>query len=243
MLLAWITATFIYAAGTFLIVATLDPQELQGDDTPVATAGETFLDWLPQPLGLVLITAAALAAFASTANAGQLSASRYGLAMGRDGVVHGALAHIGRAGTPTYAILVTSGAMVLAILTLDVEQLAKLASAFQLLIFALLNLAVLVMREARLEGYRPGFRAPLYPYTQIFGLVVYVALIFFMGWLPVLASAAVIAVCIGWYLYRVRGQRHDGDPAINAVNPEQRIRRVASGPSSIAANRKTCIFL
>ncbi len=52
---------------------------------------------------------------------------------------------------------------------LDVEKIAKLASAFQLLIFALVCLAVIVMRESRIESYDPGYRSPGYPWMQIFG--------------------------------------------------------------------------
>ena len=47
--------------------------------------------------------------------------------------------------------------MILVLLLFDVEAVAKLASAFQLLLFFLLNLAVVVMRESKIEAYKPGF--------------------------------------------------------------------------------------
>ncbi len=43
-------------------------------------------------------------------------------------------------------------------LAYPVAAIAKLASAFQLLLSSLLNLAVLIMRESRMEGYDPGSR-------------------------------------------------------------------------------------
>jgi basic amino acid/polyamine antiporter, APA family len=49
--------------------------------------------------------------------------------------------------------------MILAILALDIEAIAKLASAFQLLLFSLLCLAVVIMRESGIDGYDPGYRS------------------------------------------------------------------------------------
>lgn len=45
------------------------------------------MDWLPNDLGLLLVVVAAVAAFASTGNAGIMSASRYPLAMARDQLI------------------------------------------------------------------------------------------------------------------------------------------------------------
>jgi hypothetical protein len=46
---------------------------------------------------------------------------------------------------------------------LIIARIAKLASAFQLLMFALICLAVVVMRESQIEAYDPGYRSPFYP--------------------------------------------------------------------------------
>ena len=54
---------------------------------------------------------------------------------------------------------------------LDPLKIAKLASAFQLFIFALECLAVIVMRESGLKSYDPGYRTPLYPYLPLFGIL------------------------------------------------------------------------
>ena len=66
------------------MVAVLDPSVLHSDLTPVATAAAEFFHWLPSPMGLILIVIAAIAAFASTGNAGILSASRYPADLGGD---------------------------------------------------------------------------------------------------------------------------------------------------------------
>ena len=204
MVLSLATATAIYCVGVFIMIAVLDADELRSDLTPVATAAQAFFDWLPEPWGLVLIVAAAIAAFASTGNAGILSASRYPLAMARDGLVTERLGSIGRFGTPVPAVVVTSILMIVVIVALDVEGIAKLASAFQLLLFGLLNVAVIVMRESRIPGYVPGYRSPLYPWVQIVGAVTPVFLIAELGPLAIGLTVVMIAGGVAWYAYYVK---------------------------------------
>ncbi len=204
MFLSLATATFIYCVGVFIMIAVLEPADLRSDLTPVATAAAEFFDWLPEPWGLVLVVAAAIAAFASTGNAGILSASRYPLAMARDHLVTQRFNSVGRFGTPVPAILVTAGLMIGVIVALDVEGIAKLASAFQLILFGLLNVAVVVMRESRIASYAPGYRSPLYPWTQILGIVAPVFLIAELGGLAIVLSLAMVFVGVAWYVYYVR---------------------------------------
>ncbi|MCG8420583.1 MAG: APC family permease [Proteobacteria bacterium] len=200
-----LSATGIYVIGVLVMVVVIEPSALRGDLTPVATAGQVVLDWLPAGyIALGLIVIAALAAFLSTGNAGIMSASRYLLAMGRDSLVPGRLATIGRFGTPTIGIVITSAVVVLCVATLDVANLAKLASAFQLLMFSLINLAVIVMRESRIVGYDPSYRAPLYPWLQIAGAVIPLVLIGELGHLAILFTAAVVAMCVAWYVWYAR---------------------------------------
>jgi amino acid transporter/mannitol/fructose-specific phosphotransferase system IIA component (Ntr-type) len=201
MVLSLLTATAIYVLGVFVMVSMLDAEALRSDLTPVATSGELFMDWLPEPTGLILIVVAAIAAFASTGNAGILSASRYPLAMARDRLVPSNFATLGRFGTPTLSILVTAGLMLLIIFGLSEEGVAKLASAFQLLIFALLNFAVIIMRESGIPSYAPGYRSPLYPWMQAAGIVIALLLIAEMGNLSILFTAAIVVAGIGWYFY------------------------------------------
>lgn len=206
MIISLALTTFIYVVGVFIIVAVLDPAALRADLTPVATAGETFLNWLPQPIGLLLIVLAAIAAFASTGNAGLLSASRYPLAMARDRLIPDFFAKLGRFQTPATAIITTSGLMILFILVLDEEGIAKLASAFQLLMFILINFAVIIMRESRIDSYDPEYRTPLYPWMQYFGMLTSLCLIIYMGLEAILFTLAMTVVCTVWYVYYARNR-------------------------------------
>jgi amino acid transporter/mannitol/fructose-specific phosphotransferase system IIA component (Ntr-type) len=200
MFLSLLTAAVIYTVGVYILVAVIPAEQFRADLTPVATAAAEFSQWLPGGMEVALIVVAAIAAFASTGNAGILSASRYPLAMARDRLVSPRFAVLGRYQTPTFSIVVTAVLMSAAILLLDIESIAKLASAFQLLLFALLSLAVVVMRESGIEGYDPGFRSPFYPWIHVFGFVAPFWLIAEMGEMAVLFSLGLVAVTVAWYV-------------------------------------------
>ena len=189
------TAIIVYAVGTTIMVGVLPANELAQDLTPVASAAEIiFGEW-----GKIAVTVAAVIAFASVANAGILSASRYPLAMSRDHLIPSKLAKLTARNIPHYGIAVTVALIILLVLTLDIARIAKLASAFQLLMFAFICLAVVVMRESQIEAYDPGYRSPFYPWMQIFGVFSPLWLIAEMGALPILFSLGLLTLGTVWY--------------------------------------------
>jgi len=209
--LSLLTATALYVVGVAIMVAILPSSELNADLlTPVYTSGEVFFNWLPYTLGPILIVVAAIAAFASTGNAGIMSASRYPLAMARDQLLPDGFAKIGRFKTPTRSIVVTVALMLIIIFVLSEEGVAKLASAFQLLIFALLNFAVIVMRESEIPSYAPGYRSPFYPWMQVAGIFIPGFLISEMGTLAIVFTGVVVLFGIGWYFYYARTVPREG---------------------------------
>ncbi len=201
MFLSLLTATTVYCLGVFVMTVVLEPAAFYEDLTPVATAADAFMTWLPGSTGMLLMVVAAIAAFASTGNAGVLSASRYPLAMARDGLVPRGLSKISAKGTPARAVVLTAVAMVIVLLLFDVAVVAKLASAFQLLLFSLISLAVIVMRESKLEFYQPGFNSPLYPWMQIAGVIIPLWLIWELGPTAIgFSIGAVVVAIIGFRL-------------------------------------------
>ncbi len=206
MILALATVGVIYTAGVAILVAVIPEQELWEDLTPVATAGDAVFGWLPGPIGVGLVVIAAVTAFASTGNAGILTASRYPLAMARDRLLWSGFDRLGRFGTPVLAVVVTSALMIVAIVFLDVERLASLGSSFLLLLFALINLSVIVMRESRTSSYAPGYRSPLYPWMQIIGVVTTFGLIFTLGTFYVVFVVVIVVLAVLWYRFYVRGR-------------------------------------
>lgn len=199
MMYSLATATIIYVIGVFIMVSLLDKDVFFSDLTPVATAGEVFMNWLPGKMGLILVVIAAIAAFASTANAGIMSAARYPLGMARDKLIPAYFGKLGKFQTPFYATVATTGLMVFLLLVFNVESVAKIASTFQLMLFGLLNICVIVMRESELKGYDPGFRSPYYPWVQITGLLFSLFLIIEMGFLSLFFTFLIIGASIFWY--------------------------------------------
>ncbi|MCZ6917685.1 MAG: amino acid permease [Gemmatimonadetes bacterium] len=216
MALALVTVMVVYVFGVFIMLATLGQDRLAMSLTPVADSAGAFFTWLPPRTGVVLMVVAAVAAFASMANTGILAASRYPLAMARDHLMPAPFATLGRFHTPVLATLTTGALVITVILILDVAQVAKLASALQLLLFGLINIAVIVMRESHIESYDPGFRSPLYPWMQIAGIAFPLILVAEMGWLASLFCMGLVAGSIGWYNHYARG-RLERDGAIYHV--------------------------
>lgn len=204
MILSLLATTIIYVGGVFIMVGVLPTTDFFRDLTPVWSASQAVFKWVPVKWGGLLIVGAAIAAFASTGNGGLMAASRYPMAMARDRVLPSFLSKIGRFKTPIYSILATSSLMIVFILTLSEEGIAKMASAFQLVIFILINFAVIVMRNSKIETYDPGYHSPLYPWMQVFGMVSSFLLIVYMGWGPALFSICVIAFSVFWYWYYAR---------------------------------------
>ena len=197
MLLALVTAGTVYVAVTAIMVLAVPEADLADDLTPVHTAGEGFL---PQPVGRWVIVAAAAAAAASTANAAVLSAARYPLAMARDQLIPSWFARVGRTGAPVRSVVLTGAAMVALILVLQSESIAKVASAFTLVVFALLNIAVLVMRRLPSEVYAPRFRSPLHPWLQVAGVLISIVLVAHEGGLALGFVLGLAIASILWWL-------------------------------------------
>jgi len=92
----------------------------------------------------------------------------------------------------------------MAIVLLDIESLVKTASTLMIILFILVNTSVIIMRESRIQSYRPKFKSPLYPYIHIFAIIAYSALIIDMGRVPLLITGAFIALSAAWFIFYVR---------------------------------------
>ncbi|MBN1447968.1 MAG: amino acid permease [Bacteroidetes bacterium] len=196
------TCLIVYLLATIVMVGVLPLNELSGDLTPVASVTNRVFG----RIGTAIVSLAALASFISVANAGLMSASRYPLAMARDHLLPRTLYRLNRKGSPVVAILLTSALVIATLLLLDPGAIAKLASAFLLIILALVSLAVIVMRESHIESYDPGYRSPLYPWMQILGIVTSVLLVATMGLLSILFILGLIIIALAWYAYFAKGK-------------------------------------
>lgn len=85
-------------------------------------------------------------------------------------------------------------------------MLATAGSVLHLIVYGLLNLALIVMREADPQGYDPDFEVPFYPAVPIVGAVVSFALIAYIEWCVIVLSVLFVAFAAVWYL--VYARRH-----------------------------------
>ena len=205
MILSLLVVSIFYCLVVFVTSGVLGGERLDHSLTPISDGAAVFLG---RP-GVILLSVAAVLAFVSTANAGIMAASRYPLALARDRLLPGVFAKVNtRFHTPHVALLFTGAFMIVA-LFLKLSMLVKVASSVLILTFLFSCLSVIIMRESRLQNYRPQFRSPLYPWTQLVGITGCILLLFGMG-LPALLASAVLIVfgfLSYWFYGRARTTR------------------------------------
>ncbi|NHN43245.1 amino acid permease [Halorubellus sp. JP-L1] len=205
--------TILYVAIVAVLVGITDPGSVAGSLTPVAVGAEATLG----QAGVVAVIVAAILALVSTANAGILSSSRYPFAMSRDKLAPPSLSTVSeRFGTPVTSITLTGGVLLALIAFVDILEIAKLASAFQIMVFALINVAVVAFREGNAE-YEPEFTSPLYPWMQIFGAVTGLGLLTQMGETALLGALVITLASIAWYFVYVRPRVRREGAATDAI--------------------------
>jgi len=202
MILAWFVVTVFYIVVITITVGVVAGNELAESSLPISLAAGKFMG----VAGFAILALAAIAAFVTTANGGILAASRSPMAMSRDRLLPSFLARLNlRFETPHNSILVTGVFIIIAIIFLDIESLVKTASTLMLILFILENASVIIMRESRIQSYRPKFKSPLYPYIHILAIVAYSVLIIDMGKVPLMISAGFIIFSAAWFfLYASR---------------------------------------
>ena len=202
LLAAVAVVTLVYTLLLVVTVGVLPQGVLRQSLTPVADGARQFMG---QP-GYVAITIAAMLAFITTANAGILSASRYPLALSLDKLLPAWVSRISaRRRIPTAAIVLTGG-FIAGSLFLELDILVKAASTVILTANLLANVSVIILRESRIQNYQPTFKAPLYPWIQIGGILLFLLLIVDMGYTTVEISAGLVLA--GILLYLVYGRKH-----------------------------------
>lgn len=198
MILSLFIMMTIYVFVAFVLVGNIPMGELKTDIKPIYTIanllGGSFIGYIAAGIGIVTLI--------SMANSGVLAASRFPFAMAIDKLLPEFMGKIhSKYLTPVVTIIMTCVAMGLVIIFLDVEKIAKLASAFMVMMFILVNACVIVLRETSAQWYNPPFRSPLYPFVQLFGIVSGVVLLVFLGLGPFMAVVGIFAIGIVIYFY------------------------------------------
>jgi amino acid transporter len=205
--------TLLYVAIVAVLVGVTDPGSVAGSLTPVAVAAEATMG----QAGVVAVILAAILALISTANAGILSSSRYPFAMSRDQLAPPSLSEVSeRFGTPLNSITLTGAVLLVLIAFVPILEIAKLASAFQIMVFAMINVAVVAFRQGSAE-YEPVFSSPLYPWMQIFGAVSGLLLLTQMGPVALGGAVVIVVASVAWYLFYVRPRVDREGAATDAI--------------------------
>ncbi len=201
MFWAFFVVISLYVIIVAVIIGTLPHTSLITTLTPVSSAAGVFAG----KAGIVITALSALMAFITTANAGIMSAARSPLAMSRDSLLPGFFGSLSRKyGTP-YVGIISTGAFILIIINaLHIEELVKVASAFMLLLFLLINVSLIVIRYSNLRNYRPTYKAPLFPYINIPAIIIYGILIVKMGTKTLFIMSLFILFSVVWYFIFIR---------------------------------------
>ncbi|WP_336327653.1 amino acid permease [Halovenus sp. HT40] len=203
--------TTIYALFLVVLLAAVPTELVSGNDTAVVESAELLFSQYGGfgvtfgVVGTGMLLFGGLLATASSANASILSSSRINFAMGREKIITPSLNTIHpRFGTPYRSIALT-GFLILVFLALgNLELLATAGSVLHLVVYGLLNLALIVMREAEPEGYDPDYEIPLYPVVPIIGAVASFALIAYIRLFVIGLCALLVVFAALWYFLYAR---------------------------------------
>ena len=207
MLISLFLITVVYVLVAIVLVGNVEASLLVNDIKSIYTLSQTLGgDAFGYAAGIVGVLT-----LLSMANSGVLASSRFPFAMARDKMLPDFLGSVSaKFMTPVYSIIVTAFIIGLAIIYLDVEKIAKLASAFKVLMFISVNLAVIVLRETNAQWYNPSYKSPFYPYVQIFGVVSGVVLLAYLGLLPLLSVLGVFVFGFITFLFYGRKTNRKG---------------------------------
>jgi len=201
MLISLFLITAVYVLVALVLVGNVEASALSTDIRPIYTlskvlGGETF-GYAAGVIGVITLL--------SMANSGVLASSRFPFAMARDKMLPGFFGTVNsRFLTPVNSIIVTCIIIGLAVFYLDVEKIAKLASAFKVMMFVSVNLAVIVLRETSAQWYNPKYKSPFYPYVQLFGIISGFVLLFYLGFMPIVSVAGIFV--LGFFIFLAYGK-------------------------------------
>lgn len=202
MIAALICVVFFYTIIIIIIFGTVDKTILSNSLTPISdSAKEMNIPLLPK-----IMAAMAVLGFSAAANTGIMGASRYPFALGRDRLLPEITGYISpKLGTPISGLIITAVLMIGAI-CLKIQVLVKTASSILILTYMFTCLAVIILKESKIQNYKPGFNSPLYPWVQIIGITGFSILLFSLGTLAFVTT--LILMLLGFFIYFFYGRKN-----------------------------------
>ncbi|MCK4537310.1 MAG: amino acid permease [Candidatus Krumholzibacteria bacterium] len=205
MILSLVTVTILYFLVVLVTTGVLDAGALSTSLTPISDGAFAFMG----TPGRLILGGAAILAFISTANAGIMAASRYPMALSRDGLLPVKISALGKRFRTPYVSIGITVAMMVFFIFLKLEVFVKAASAVLILTYLMSCLSLIILRESRLQNYKPVFKSPLYPWIQIAGIIGFGVMLAGMG-MPALVSSmaiVIVGIFVYWFYGRIRAGR------------------------------------
>lgn len=205
MILSLLVVGLLYTLMVFVTTGVLEPDKLSHSLTPVSDGAAVFMG----SAGKVALAIGAILAFLSTANAGIMTAARSLVPLAGDGLLPSLFGRINeRFGTPHNSLLITAFFIIIALLV-KLEVLVEAASVVLILTNILSCTSVIILRESRIQNYQPQFRAPLYPWMQIAGIIGFGFVLLEMGKEALAISFVLIisGLFVYWFYGRIRTNR------------------------------------
>ena len=204
MLTSLFIMTVIYGSVAFILTEFISPQDLKNDYRPIYTLAERltnnniYVGYSAAIIGILTLV--------SLVNSGVLASSRFPFAMAKDKLLPNYMTYLHpKYLTPVIAIAFTCFMMAIVVIYIDVIKIAKLASAFKITMFIAVNACVIVLRETGVQWYKPSYKSPFYPLTQILGIVGGFVLLFYLGMEPFIAI--IIISFLGSLIYIFYGKK------------------------------------
>ncbi|WP_277542111.1 amino acid permease [Haloarcula laminariae] len=220
MIAAVVTPTLMYVGVMFVSTGTLSIEVLANSQIPVADVATEFMG----SIGALAMIVGAVLATVSSANASILSAARVNFAMGRDQILVNWLNEVhDRFRTPYRAISATGIiTLVLIAIGVGIGTLAEVASFMYLVTYALVHVAVIVLRRANPDTYDPSFRIPgvLYPVVPVLGFVACLAILLQMNTVVQAIGAVITVFGVVWYFAYARDRALSQSLLGEAIAPE-----------------------
>jgi basic amino acid/polyamine antiporter, APA family len=207
LMITTVLLTVVYFAVAYVSVGVVPVDVPRTGDSPLLNLAASAI---MGPIGAILFAVAGIfASISSVGTAMSVQSSILG-GMSRDGYLPSALLKIDkRFGTRYVAIIVSSLFVIFFGISGTVVFLGYAASFGSLLVFALVNLALIQLRRKQPRLERP-FKAPLYPITPLAGIVMSVLLLAFPVFLgdvnagsALLSSFGMVAIVLVTYYLRM----------------------------------------
>ena len=205
ILLSLLIACLLYVFVSIVMVAAVPPEGYMENGQAREDPLYVFSEAIGGNIVGIISAVFAVTVLTAMALAGIMATSRFPFAMARDNLLPESLENVHPVyQTPHLAIIGTGIAMAASVTLLPVQDVAKLASGFKIMVFIVINACVIVLRRASKthSWYQPEWKSPLYPFIQIFGIFSGLFLLYIMGSKAIVgAFACCILGFVTYYSY------------------------------------------